>query len=85
MIGMSTDKNLYLTKIVVRNIKKKPILEPNNNLWAPDFTEVLAKNNIMPIVKIPEPIKYLNMTATSKASSFSWMPGNIAELICLLK
>ncbi len=84
-IGISTDINLYLIKSVVRKIKKKPILEPNNNLWAPDFTETLARNNIIPIVKIPEPIIYLNIVATSKAKSFSLMPGNIAIFICLLK
>ena len=84
-IGISTDINLYLTKSVVKKIKKKPILEPNSNLCAPDFTETLARNNIIPIVKIPEPMIYLNIAATSKAKSFSIIPGNIAIFICLLK
>ena len=71
--------------MVVKNIKKKPILEPRSNLWAADLTETLAKYNIIPIVNMPEPIMYLNIDATSKANLFSFIPGNIAVFIWLLK
>ena len=61
------------------------MLDPKSNLWAPDFTETLAKYNIIPIVNMPEPIMYLNIVATSKAKLFSFIPGNIAAFISLLK
>tara|TARA_B100001059_G_scaffold43580_1_gene35801 strand:+ start:204 stop:545 length:342 start_codon:yes stop_codon:yes gene_type:complete len=83
--GISTEINLYFINKVVQKIKKNPILDPIKSLLAPDLTETLAKNKIIPIVNKPEPIRYLRICATSIANLFSIISGNIVMLIWLLK
>ena len=49
-------------------IKRKPIAEENNNLWAVDFELDWHENKIIPINAQPVPIFFRNATPTSIAS-----------------
>ena len=61
-------------------IKRKPIADENNNLFAVDFELDWHENKIMPIKAQPAPIFFRNATPTSIACWLSAKSGNINKV-----